>query len=40
MHYGTFHLGDDGQDEAVEELRAAMGTTRFEIVAPGETWKG
>jgi L-ascorbate metabolism protein UlaG (beta-lactamase superfamily) len=40
MHYGTFHLGDDGQDEAVEALRTAMGTTRFEIVPPGEMWAG
>ncbi|MDQ3283302.1 MAG: MBL fold metallo-hydrolase, partial [Acidobacteriota bacterium] len=38
MHYGTFHLGDDGQDEAVNVLREEMGKTRFEVVGAGETW--
>ncbi len=36
MHYGTFHLGDDGQDEPVEVLRKSMVPgVRFEIVGPG-----
>lgn len=38
MHYGTFHLGDDGQDEPVEvllqELRANRDV-RFEVLPPG-----
>lgn len=38
MHYGTFHLGDDGQDEPVEELRRALVPgVRFEILGPGGT---
>lgn len=36
MHYYTFHLGDDGQDEPVEILRREMTSdARFEILAPG-----
>jgi L-ascorbate metabolism protein UlaG (beta-lactamase superfamily) len=37
MHYYTFHLGDDGQDEPAEVLRSelAAGGPRFEILAPG-----
>lgn len=36
MHYGTFHLGDDGQDEPVEVLRRSMVPgVKFEILEPG-----
>lgn len=36
MHYGTFHLGDDGQDEPVEVLRKTLVPgVRFEILEPG-----
>lgn len=36
MHYGTFHLGDDGQDEPAEVLRRALVPgVRFEILQPG-----
>lgn len=36
MHYGTFHLGDDGQDEPVEVLKKALVPgVRFEILTPG-----
>lgn len=41
MHYGTFHLGDDGQDEPAEVLRAELAKApgvRFEILGPGESW--
>ncbi|HEV7765101.1 MAG TPA: MBL fold metallo-hydrolase [Thermoanaerobaculia bacterium] len=42
MHYYTFHLGDDGQDEPLrvlrEELTRAKGV-RFEFLAPGESWQ-
>jgi L-ascorbate metabolism protein UlaG (beta-lactamase superfamily) len=38
MHYGTFDLGDDGQDEPVEVLRGAMGEVPFTILAPGQAW--
>lgn len=42
MHYGTFRLGDDKQNEPVETLQAAiaaaaMGDTRFWIMRFGET---
>ena len=39
MHYYTFHLGDDGQDEPAEELRKALAGkpgVRFEMIKPGE----
>ncbi|HEX6094983.1 MAG TPA: MBL fold metallo-hydrolase [Thermoanaerobaculia bacterium] len=36
MHYYTFHLGDDGQDEPVEVLRSALTPdVRFEVLQPG-----
>ena len=36
MHYYTFHLGDDGQDEPVETLRRALTPdVRFEVLVPG-----
>jgi L-ascorbate metabolism protein UlaG (beta-lactamase superfamily) len=41
MHYGTFHLGDDGQDEPVQVLReelSRMPGVRFEVLKPGEDW--
>jgi L-ascorbate metabolism protein UlaG (beta-lactamase superfamily) len=40
MHYFTFHLGDDGQDEPIEVLRAELAKVpdvRFEVLAPGES---
>jgi L-ascorbate metabolism protein UlaG (beta-lactamase superfamily) len=38
MHYGTFHLGDDGQDEPVEALRQALvPDVRFEVLEPGRS---
>jgi len=36
VHYGTFALGDDGEEEPVEELRAAMGGANFVILDHGE----
>ena len=38
MHYSTFDLGDDGQDEPVRVLREALagGGPRFEVLLPGE----
>jgi L-ascorbate metabolism protein UlaG (beta-lactamase superfamily) len=36
MHYGTFHLGDDGQDEPVEVLRREGGGG-FRVLKPGES---
>jgi L-ascorbate metabolism protein UlaG (beta-lactamase superfamily) len=36
VHYGTFALGDDGENEPVEELRAAMGEENFVILDHGE----
>jgi L-ascorbate metabolism protein UlaG (beta-lactamase superfamily) len=39
MHYGTFRLGDDGEDEPVEDLRraiAAKGNPNFLILEHGE----
>lgn len=36
MHYSTFHLGDDGQDEPAEVLRREItDDVRFEILQPG-----
>jgi L-ascorbate metabolism protein UlaG (beta-lactamase superfamily) len=38
MHFGTFHLGDDGQDEPAEVLRAELAKApgvQFEILRPG-----
>jgi L-ascorbate metabolism protein UlaG (beta-lactamase superfamily) len=35
MHYATFHLGDDGQDEPVEVLRRVMGEVPFTVLVPG-----
>jgi L-ascorbate metabolism protein UlaG (beta-lactamase superfamily) len=47
IHFGTFRLADDGQDQPVEELRAAIAAAgaapdRFWIPAEGETrrWPG
>jgi L-ascorbate metabolism protein UlaG (beta-lactamase superfamily) len=40
MHYGTFHLGDDGQDEPVEVLRRELANApgvKFQVLAPGES---
>jgi L-ascorbate metabolism protein UlaG (beta-lactamase superfamily) len=42
MHYGTFRLGDDKQNEPVETLQSAiaatdMGNTQFWIMLFGET---
>jgi L-ascorbate metabolism protein UlaG (beta-lactamase superfamily) len=42
MHYGTFHLGDDGQDEPVEVLRRELANApgvKFAILGAGETHK-
>ena len=40
MHFGTFALGDDGQDEPVAALGEALGRRgarpRFWVLAPGE----
>ena len=36
VHYGTFALGDDGEEEPVTELRAAMGEAAFVILDHGE----
>jgi L-ascorbate metabolism protein UlaG (beta-lactamase superfamily) len=41
MHYGTFHLGDDGQGEPAEVLRTELAKTpgvRFEVLVPGSTY--
>jgi L-ascorbate metabolism protein UlaG (beta-lactamase superfamily) len=43
MHYSTFHLGDDGQNEPADVLRAELARVseprpRFEILRPGETF--
>ena len=40
MHYFTFNLGDDGQDEPADVLRRelAEGGPRFEVLKPGEVW--
>jgi L-ascorbate metabolism protein UlaG (beta-lactamase superfamily) len=42
IHFGTFQLGDDGQDEAVLELagalsRAGVSDARFRALQPGES---
>ena len=42
MHYYTFHLGDDGQDEPERVLRAELKRApgvRFEVLAPGGVWE-
>jgi len=39
MHYGTFHLGDDGEQRPLDDLRRAIdasGTSSFEIIRHGE----
>ena len=36
VHYGTFALGDDGEEEPVVELRRTMGRARFVILEQGE----
>jgi len=41
MHYFTFHLGDDGQDEPVRELRSELAKSpgvRFEVLEPGQSF--
>lgn len=41
MHYTTFNLGDDGQDEPAEVLRRELvgaPGVRFEILTPGEAY--
>ena len=40
MHYGTFHLGDDGQEEPLDVLRSALAAVPgvpFRVLAPGES---
>ncbi|HEX8252961.1 MAG TPA: MBL fold metallo-hydrolase [Thermoanaerobaculia bacterium] len=40
MHYGTFHLGDDGQDEPVQVLQRELAENpgvQFKVLAPGES---
>jgi L-ascorbate metabolism protein UlaG (beta-lactamase superfamily) len=40
MHYATFHLGDDGQDEPVNVLRQELvhaPGVKFEVLPPGGT---
>lgn len=41
MHYYTFDLGDDGQDEPVQVLRSCLGAggPKFEVLLPGESWQ-
>jgi L-ascorbate metabolism protein UlaG (beta-lactamase superfamily) len=36
VHYGTFALGDDGEDDPLIELRQAMGDAAFVILDHGE----
>ena len=41
MHYGTFPLADDGEDEPLEALRRALTeqtepAPRFHVLAPGQ----
>jgi L-ascorbate metabolism protein UlaG (beta-lactamase superfamily) len=39
MHYGTFRLGDDGEQRPLDDLRCAIdagGTSSFEIIRHGE----
>jgi L-ascorbate metabolism protein UlaG (beta-lactamase superfamily) len=40
MHYYTFDLGDDGQDEPVQVLRESLagGGPHFEVLQPGNSW--
>jgi hypothetical protein len=43
IHFGTFQLADDGQDEAISELaraRAELGVSaeRFRVLGFGEGW--
>jgi L-ascorbate metabolism protein UlaG (beta-lactamase superfamily) len=41
MHYATFHLGDDGQDEPAQVLRQELLRTpgvRFDVLDPGAVW--
>jgi L-ascorbate metabolism protein UlaG (beta-lactamase superfamily) len=40
MHWFTFDLGDDGQEEPVQVLRETLagGGPKFEVLAPGGTW--
>jgi len=43
MHYGTFRLSDEGMDEPVRDLQAALalrGTSapRFHVLKSGESW--
>ena len=40
MHYYTFDLGDDGQDEPADVLRSCLGEggPHFEILRPGGSW--
>ncbi|HYO78113.1 MAG TPA: MBL fold metallo-hydrolase [Thermoanaerobaculia bacterium] len=40
MHYGTFHLGDDGQDEPLQVLQRELAQNpgvQFTVLAPGES---
>lgn len=44
IHWGTFPLGDDGPDQAVKELKAALASTdisaeTYRTLEPGEMWK-
>jgi len=40
MHYFTFRLADDGQDDPAAVLRREMSEgDRFAILAPGETFR-
>jgi L-ascorbate metabolism protein UlaG (beta-lactamase superfamily) len=36
VHFGTFALGDDGQDEPRRALEAARGGARFHVLDFGE----
>jgi L-ascorbate metabolism protein UlaG (beta-lactamase superfamily) len=39
MHYGTFHLGDDGERQPVDDLRTAIeahNVTSFHVIEHGE----
>ncbi len=41
MHYATFHLGDDGQDEPAQVLRQELARApgvRFAVLDPGAMW--
>jgi hypothetical protein len=42
IHFGTFHLGDDGETEPVEKLQSAkqaagVGDDKFWVLAFGES---